>query len=202
MKYQTTYKINKISFLLIIFFLSLSSQSTAQTYIQARAGYIQHRYKALDEDLLDRDEHDYIKGFMIDAELGKEFGKGRFTYLIGGRLQYNLQALEGIYTAHQSNPNAKIKVHAPTLALTMGVRAKIYSKLSALFQANLGIKYTLWYQNNDLKETFWDEHIPLNFSLEYKLKKDWNLVTGLSLRPPTIYTSQTYKYFLGFRKFL
>ena len=199
MKNKITFKINLT---LIVVFFCLSNYLNAQTYIKVRTGYIKHQYKALNKTLLDRDEHDFEKGYMFDIEFGKELGKGNFTYLIGSRLQYNYQALKGTYTIHQWNPSAKISVYAPTLAFTLGIRTKIYKKVSAVFQSDLGIKYTLWYQDNKLRETFIDEHIPINFSMEYELNNKLNLSAGISIRPPGIYKSQTYKYFFGFIKYL
>lgn len=192
----------KHNIILIIFYLFLSKKLASQTYLQIRFGYVEHQYKALNKNILDKNEHDYINGFMIDAELGKEFKKEKFSYLIGGRLQYNQQNLKGVYTHYEYNSNAKIKVHIPTIAITLGVRVKIYKRFSSLFKVNLGVKHTLWYQDNKLKETFWDEHIPINTVLEYKLKNNWRAGLGLSFNPPKVYVSQTYKYFVSLSKYL
>lgn len=197
-----TLQVFKIKFWLVILFcFFLPNKSIAQTYIQTRFGYVNRQFKALDPDLLNRDEHDDLGGAMVDVEFGKEFGSGRFTYLIGGRLEYNLQIIKGTYTIYETNPNVIIKALAPAVSLTVGVRMKVFRKFSTLFQASLGVKNIYWHQDGDLKEVITTIHLPLNIGLEYKLKNGWNLISGISMRPP-VYKSQTYKYFFGIRKYL
>ncbi len=59
----------------------------AQSYVQTRIGYVTGRFRPLDKNLLNRDEHDFIGGFMVDTEIGRRFGNNRFALLMGGRLQ-------------------------------------------------------------------------------------------------------------------
>mgnify|MGYP005993280071 CR=1 FL=1 len=197
---KKSYQINKTTLFLTLSFIVLwSSQSIAQSYIQARFGYVSSQYSTIDKNFSERDEHDFLGGAMFDIELGKEFGKKRITFLLGGRIQYVQERLEGIYTEHQWNSSAKITVHAPAILLTGGVRIKTIGKLSALFQASIGSKYILWYQDGEHKESFWSLYLPLNIGVEYKLRNKLNLISGFSFRPP-VYTNQKNKYFLGIRK--
>lgn len=81
----------------ILFFLSVfwPSQVVAQSYVQVRLASIYERYKPLNPEILNRDEHDFEDGSMVDIELGKSYGTGRFAFLLGGRLQYLQSNLKG-----------------------------------------------------------------------------------------------------------
>lgn len=192
-----TYK--KDLFFLPFFLLLCSAQLIAQNYIQAKMGYVYAEYKTLNANFSERDEHDFLGGGMLDIEFGKEFGRKKVTFLLGGRVQYLQERLEGIYSEYQWNSTVKITVHAPAVLITGGIRVKLVDKLSTLLQANFGYKYILWYEGAKHKESFWNLYIPLSVSLNYKIKPQWSLISGLSFRPP-VYTNQRNEYFIGFRK--
>ncbi len=76
---------------------------------------------------------------------------------------------------------------------------KIFDKLSAVFQTNIGSSYTLLHQDGKHKNSLWRFYLPLDTSFEYDLKNGLNLTTGVSIIPP-IYLSTTVNYFIGIKK--
>ncbi len=196
------YQIRKIRIGVITFLFCAvfwTNQLVAQSYIQTRVGYVTGRYKALDKNVLDRDEHDFLGGAMFDIEYGRRLGNEKISFLIGGRLQYSLRVLEGTYSANIWEPDADIKAHIPSIFLTIGGRAKIINKFNLLLQANIGPSYVLWYQDGKHTNSFWKFYLPIDTGIEYEFKDDWSLVGGVTVTPP-IYLSTTVNYFFGLRK--
>lgn len=187
----------------IVFFVFCATfwadQLLAQSYVQTRLGYGTGRYKPLDKDKLNRDEHDFLGGGIFDVELGRSFGSERFSLLLGGRLQYSLRVLEGIYSENTSSPDVNINVHVVSVFFTIGGRVRIINKFNALVQVNIGPSYILWYQDGKYANSFWKFYLPLDGGFEYELKDSLSLVSGVSVVPP-IYLSTTVNYFIGIRK--
>ncbi len=184
-----------IFYIVFISFFSISN-SNAQTYLQSRVGYVHQQYKPLNPEILNRDEHDYLGGFMLDFEIGKQLKRKKITFLFGARIQEIKEYVKGIYTQYQINPEADINVYRTSILLTAGLKTPIVGKIALQFQLNFGPKYTLWYEDGEFKESFWRYNFPLDIGLEYPLNKKWNLVGGTSISMP-IYTSRTYIFYCG-----
>ncbi|WP_417372214.1 hypothetical protein [Gelidibacter japonicus] len=170
--------------------------SYAQTYVQSRVGYVHQQYKPLNPEILNRDEHDYLGGYMFDFEVGKQLKRKKITFMIGARIQQIKEDVKGIYTQYQINPDADINVYRTSILFTAGLKTPIVGKLALQSQLNFGPKYTLWYQDGEFKESFWRYNLPLDIGLEHPLNDKWNLTGGASISMP-IYTSRTYIFYFG-----
>jgi hypothetical protein len=181
-----------------IFYLMILSANplVAQTYMQTRVGYVDQTYKPINPEILNRDEHDYLGGFMIDIEIGKQLKRKKTTFLFGARIQQIKESVKGIYNQYQKNPDADINVYRTSILLTTGLKIPIVGKMALQFQLNYGPKYTRWYQDGEFKESFWRHNLPLDIGIEYSLNNKWNLVGGTSISMP-IYTSRTYMFYCG-----
>ena len=188
-----------VLFLLVVTFLPIHLR--AQTYIQTRVGFGSGRYGPLNKNELDRNEHDFKYGAIVDIELGRKYGNEKFAFLLGTRLQYNLRVLKGIYTVNRWEPDPNINAHVFGAFITLGITTKIFNKLSTSLQANVGGSYIRWYQDGVFKNSFWVFYLPIDGSFEYELKNNLNLVFGLSVQMP-IYTGTAETLFLGIRKTL
>lgn len=185
----------------IIFCIVLTSfiginNSYAQTYLQSRVGYVHQEYKPLNPKVLNRNEHDYLGGFMVDFEIGKQLKRKKVTFLYGAKIQFIREYVEGIYTQYKIEPDVNIDVYRTNFLLTMGLKVPIVRKTSLLFQFYYGPKYILWYEDRKFKDSFWGIDIPLDISLEFPLTKKWNLVAGTSNTLP-IYTFRTHIFYCG-----
>ncbi len=178
-----------------ISFINISS-SNAQTYLQSRVGYVHQQYKPLNPEVLNRDEHDYLGGYMFDFEVGKQLKRKHITFMFGARIQQIKEDVKGIYTQYQINPDADINVYRTSILFTAGLKTPIAGKLALHSQLNFGPKYTLWYQDGEFKESFWRYNLPLDIGLEHPLNDKWNLTGGASISMP-IYTSRTYIFYFG-----
>lgn len=178
----------------IIFFSTLNS--FAQTYIQTRVGYVHQPYKALHPEILNRDEHDYLGGYMLDVEIGKQLKSKKVTFLFGVRIQQIKEDVKGIYTQYQIIPDADIDVYRTSFLLTGGLSIPLIEKISLQVQFSGGPKYTLWYQDRELKDSWWSWNLPFDSSLKYSLSNKLKLVGGISTTMP-IYTSRTTIFYCG-----
>ena len=180
---------------LICFFIFLSNQLTAQTYLQGRMGYVHQPYKPLNPEILNRDEHDYLGGFMLDFEIGKQLKTKKVTFLFGIRIQQIID-VKGIYTQYQINPDVDINVYRTSFFLTAGLKIPIVKKMSLITQFNYGPKYTLWYEDGEFKDSFWSCNIPLDVGFEFPINNKLNILCGTSNTLP-IYTSRTHIFYCG-----
>ncbi len=202
MKLMHTHLMQIIKFWIVFnFFIISSIQLNAQTYLQTRVGFGTGRYAPFNKSELDRNEHDFKYGAIIDVEIGRKYGDKKVAFLLGTRLQYNLRALKGIYTINRWKPDANINAHIFGAFLTPGITTKISNKLSLSLQANIGGSYVRWYQEGVFKDSFWVFYLPVDTSFEYQLKDKLNLVLGISVQMP-IYTGTAETFFLGIRKTL
>jgi hypothetical protein len=177
----------------IIFYIVFTSfiginNSNAQTYLQSRVGYVHQQYKPLSPKILNRNEHDYLGGFMVDFEIGKQLKRKKVTFLYGAKIQLIREYVEGIYTQY--------KIYRTSFLLTAGLKVPIVRKTALLFQFYYGTKYILWYEEGEFKDSFWGINIPFDISLEFPLNKKWNLVGGTSNTLP-IYTFRTHIFYCG-----
>ena len=200
------YQINTVKFKVIFFLCFIlfgQTHSMAEPYQHIRLGIGGGEYGPLDKNELDRDEHDFNYGAMIDFEVGRKFKlknfDDKFSFLIGTRVGYTLRDLKGIYTINKQDKDANIKVDIYSLFLTPGVSMKISNRLSIFAQANIGPSYIRWYEAGTHKDSFWVFYLPIDIGGEYKLKKDLFLTAGINTQLP-IYTSIADTIFLGIRK--
>jgi hypothetical protein len=193
------HKTNAIKVFVVFLLVIGLNTSTAQSYLKFSAGYVDKQYKPLHPDKLDRDEHDFINGLMLDVELGKRIKRKKISYLYGIKARQIKENVKGIYTQYQINPDADIEVYSSSLLLTTGIKIPIWSKLELLLQLSFGPKYTLWYQDGTHRESFWKYNLPLDIGIEYQLFKKWNLVFGTSISAP-IYISRSTIFYGGIVK--
>ena len=191
-----------VMFSLFLVFLG-QEKLIAQSYLHTRAGLGWGRYAPYNKEELDRNEHDFKLGVIVDAEYGRRFGlkgsDGRFSLLMGGRLHYNLRVLEGIYTKDRWEPDANINAHIFSAFLTPGASVRISNKFSIFLQVNVGPSFVLWYQDGEYMDSFWVFYVPIDVGGEYKLKDDLSLTFGINVQLP-IYTGTAETLFLGIRK--
>lgn len=193
---KNKYKIIVGTLLLVFFF---AEQATAQNYLQSRLGYLTGRYRALNKDLLDREEHDFTGGALLNIEYGREFGNKRITFLLGARLEHSIRILKGTYTHTTWDPDVDITAHISACFITVGAKTALTNKLNLLVQAGIGPSYIKWYNNGVHVNSLWRFYPPIDVSIEYALSDQWHLQGGVSTIPP-IYFSTATSYFFGFRK--
>ena len=194
--------IKKIKLVIFILFVFLGHESVmAQSYIHSRVGLGWGRYGPYDAEALDVNEHNIKFATIVDFEYGQKFvlKNEKFALLLGGRFGYNWRNIEGTFTENTWDPEAAIDAHMFSAFVTPGISMKFNDRLGMFLQANVGPTYIRWYQDGELKNTFWVFYLPVDLGLEYKLKDDLNLTLGINVQMP-IYTGTQETVMLGIRK--
>lgn len=185
----------------ILLFIAFGHASLiAESYTHTRVGIGSGRYAPYDKEELNRDEHDFKFGAIIDFEYGEKFKLNEnFSFLLGAKAHYNLRKMEGTYTLNKHEPNAKIDAHVFGAYLTPGISMEVSKKFNLFLQANIGATFILWYQDDSYRDSFWVFYLPVDLGAEYKLKDDLSLTFGLNVQVP-IYSSTAETVVLGLRK--